>query len=64
MVSFSNPLNLEASISLYFANGCAIISFKTIAGHFDIADLLKTRGIYFVFIKIGKLGYKSKIVNF
>jgi hypothetical protein len=64
MVSFSNPLHLEASISLYSANGCAIISFKTIADHFDIAGLLKTEGIYFVFIKIGKLTYKNKIINF
>ena len=62
-IYFNNPLKKEAHITLYSINGIKKHNLKIADDYFELAGLLKKKGIYIVKISVGELTDSSKIIN-
>ena len=62
VIHFNNPFKKEAHITLYSINGIKKHNLKIAENYFELAGLLKEKGIYIVKISVGELTESSKII--
>lgn len=63
-IFFDNPFKKQARIILCSVDGKIQSHFEAVDDYFDVAHLLKTKGIYIVKISVGKITDSKKVLNY